>query len=175
MTRYVLALLLVVAMPVLVVLFVVLVASDRAADPVEASSAAVDVELLEPQIIELPAPTSSSTVTTVAPTRRVDRQLAGPLERQPDEVWDAVADCESGDWDADGNVIAGTARWDDRRDGYEGGVHWLHSTWIRAGGGRFAVHANDATREEQIEVANDWLARTSWSQWPVCSRKVGAA
>jgi hypothetical protein len=77
-------------------------------------------------------------------------------------IWDLIAQCESG------------GRWDDRRGGYEGGLHFLNSTWLRAGGGRYALHAYDATREQQIEIAQSWLERTSWSQWPVCSRKVGA-
>lgn len=79
----------------------------------------------------------------------------------PVGVWDRIAACESG------------GRWDDTRGGYEGGLHFLNSTWLRAGGGRFAQHAYQATREQQIAVAESWLARTSWAQWPVCSRKVG--
>lgn len=89
-------------------------------------------------------------------------------------VWDRLADCESGEWDRFGHPIPGTARWDDESGPYEGGVHWLNSTWLAAGGGRFARHASDATREEQIEIADSWLARTSWAQWPLCSRKIGA-
>lgn len=77
-------------------------------------------------------------------------------------IWDAIARCESG-----GN-------WADTRGGYEGGVHFLHSTWVAAGGRRYAEHAYQATREQQIEIAQSWLERTSWAQWPVCSRKVGA-
>lgn len=90
------------------------------------------------------------------------RARTAPTHRTPANVWDRIANCESG------------GRWDDTRGGYEGGLHFAHDTWVRAGGRRFAEHAYQATREQQIEIAVGWLARTSWAQWPVCSRKVGA-
>jgi hypothetical protein len=85
-----------------------------------------------------------------------------PAARTDPSIWDRVAACESG------------GRWNDTRGGYEGGVHFLNDTWLRAGGRRFAEHAYEATREQQIEIAQSWLERTSWhSQWPVCSRRLG--
>jgi hypothetical protein len=80
---------------------------------------------------------------------------------KPLGIWDRIAGCESG------------RRWNDRRGGYEGGVHFLHSTWVAAGGRRFAEHAYQATRAQQIIIASSWLARTSWLQWPACSRRLG--
>lgn len=89
------------------------------------------------------------------------------------DVWTRLADCESGAWDRDGDPIPGSANWTDQRGGYEGGLHFAPSTWVRAGGARYAPHAYDATPAEQIAVAKAWLARTSPEQWPVCSKKVG--
>lgn len=109
----------------------------------------------------LPPTTTTTAVARTAPTVSV-ASVSRPSAGVPDSTWDAIARCESG-----GN-------WQDTRGGYEGGLHFLNSTWLRAGGARFAQHAYDATREQQIQVANEWLARTSWEQWPVCSRKVGA-
>lgn len=104
------------------------------------------------------------TTANVAHEVRIATARSAPIVSRPvpDSVWDAIAQCESG------------GRWDDTRGGYEGGVHFLHSTWVKAGGRRFAEHAYQASREEQIEIAKGWLARTSWEQWPACSRKVGA-
>lgn len=106
-------------------------------------------------------------------TRPRARTSPAPTHAEPVD-WDYIADCESGDWDAHRHVIRGTARWNDQRAGYEGGLHFAHATWIRAGGGRYALHAYDATREQQIEIAAAWLERTSLAQWPVCSIKTGA-
>jgi hypothetical protein len=96
-----------------------------------------------------------------APKPRTTVRAASVSAGVPDEVWDRIAQCESG-----GN-------WQDTRGGYEGGLHFHPDTWVRAGGTRYAPHAYQATRRQQIDIANEWLARTSWAQWPVCSRKVG--
>ncbi|MCU1488250.1 MAG: Resuscitation-promoting factor Rpf1 [Actinomycetia bacterium] len=99
---------------------------------------------------------TTSTSTTVATARSAPNLGVVPLS-----TWDALARCESG-----GN-------WADTRGGYEGGVHFMHDTWVRAGGRRFAEHAYLATRLQQIEIAASWLRRTSWRQWPSCSLQLG--
>lgn len=76
-------------------------------------------------------------------------------------VWDRLAACESG-----GN-------WASTRGRYDGGLQFHPSTWRAAGGTRYAPTADQASREEQIAVAESWLAKTSWAQWPACSRKLG--
>lgn len=78
-----------------------------------------------------------------------------------DSVWDRLAACESG-----GN-------WASTRGRYDGGLQFHPSTWRAAGGTRYAPTADQASREEQIAVAESWLAKTSWAQWPACSRKLG--
>jgi hypothetical protein len=64
--------------------------------------------------------------------------------------FDAIAACESG-----GNWSINTG------NGYYGGLQFLQSTWVSAGGLAYAPRADLATREEQIAVASG-LPRSSW-------------
>jgi resuscitation-promoting factor RpfA len=86
--------------------------------------------------------------------------LAGTANAASDEVWDQLAKCESG-----GNWAINTG------NGFAGGLQFTPSTW-RAHGGKGSP-AN-ASREEQIAVAERVLASQGWGAWPVCSKKVGA-
>lgn len=80
-----------------------------------------------------------------------------------DGTWDRVAQCESGGrW----NVNTG--------NGYHGGLQFSPRTWSGFGGSQFAPVAHQATRAEQIVVAERVLAQQGWGAWPVCSRKAGA-
>ncbi len=80
----------------------------------------------------------------------------------PDATWDRVAQCESG------------GRWDiNTGNGYHGGLQFSPRTWAGFGGKEFAPVAHQATREEQIVVAERVLAKQGWNAWPVCSRKTG--
>nr|WP_028929647.1 transglycosylase family protein [Pseudonocardia asaccharolytica] len=80
-----------------------------------------------------------------------------------DTTWDRVAQCESG-----GNWSINTG------NGYSGGLQFAGQTWRGFGGGEFAPAAHQATRAEQIVVAERVLAKQGWGAWPVCSRKAGA-
>jgi hypothetical protein len=71
--------------------------------------------------------------------------------------WDAVASCESG-----GNWHTATG------NGYYGGLQFTMSTW-RANGGSGSPH--NATREEQIRVANNVLKTQGIRAWPVCGKR----
>ena len=71
--------------------------------------------------------------------------------------WDAIARCESG-----GNWSINTG------NGYAGGLQFTQSTW-RANGGTGSP-AN-ASREEQIRVAENVLATQGIRAWPVCGRR----
>jgi hypothetical protein len=81
-------------------------------------------------------------------------------------VWDAIAQCESG-----GNWAINTG------NGFGGGLQFMHqrsySTWLSFGGGEFAPNPWDASREQQIMVAEKVLASSGWGAWPGCSRKLG--
>ncbi|GGL61415.1 hypothetical protein GCM10010129_01220 [Streptomyces fumigatiscleroticus] len=68
--------------------------------------------------------------------------------------WDAIAACESGgDWNANtGN-------------GYYGGLQFAHSSWIAAGGLKFAPRADLASRRQQIAVARRLASLQGMSAW----------
>ncbi|WP_084525074.1 transglycosylase family protein [Nocardia vaccinii] len=68
--------------------------------------------------------------------------------------WDAVAACESG-----GNWSADTG------NGYFGGLQIARSTWRAAGG---TGSPAQASRAEQIRVAETVLANQGRSAWPEC-------
>lgn len=104
-----------------------------------------------------------------------------------DPVWDALAECESGNWIDDGTSFeTGSARWDWAKPGTEvppwgtrihhGGLQFRPSTWSWVApmvGLGHIQYAYDATREEQIRVAEKVLELQGWNAWPVCSRKLG--
>jgi LysM repeat protein len=78
------------------------------------------------------------------------------------DVWDRVAQCESGGrW----NISTG--------NGHHGGLQFTPSTWKAYGGGKYASSANQATREQQIEIAKKVLAGQGPGAWPHCGRKAG--
>jgi hypothetical protein len=94
--------------------------------------------------------------------------------------WDRLADCEAGDWDADGRPIPGTARWDYGIDftheGYElfqGGLNFHPETWDEFRDADMPDHAGRASREEEIVVGERVLAAQGWEAWPVCSEMIG--
>ncbi len=68
--------------------------------------------------------------------------------------WDAVAQCESG-----GNWGINTG------NGYYGGLQFSHSTWVANGG---SGYAHNASREEQIRVAENVLATQGPGARPTC-------
>lgn len=80
----------------------------------------------------------------------------------PPSKWDCIAKYESG-----GNWSINTG------NGYYGGLQFSASTWRAAGGTRYASYAHQASEAEQKEVAESWLARTNWGQWPQTSRMCG--
>jgi hypothetical protein len=69
---------------------------------------------------------------------------AGPVRQ---EAWDRGAQCESG-----GNWRANTG------NGYYGGLQFNRGTWHSYGGGAYAGTANQATRLQQIEIAEKVLS-----------------
>ena len=71
--------------------------------------------------------------------------------------WDAIAQCESG-----GNWGANTG------NGFSGGLQFKQATWT-ANGGVGAPH--QASREEQIRVAENVLRSQGRGAWPVCGRR----
>jgi resuscitation-promoting factor RpfA len=85
--------------------------------------------------------------------------LAGTASAAPDSAWDKLAQCESG-----GNWSINSG------NGYYGGIQFNATTW-HAFGGEGLPH--QASRSEQIAVAERTLAAQGWNAWPACSRKMG--
>lgn len=77
-----------------------------------------------------------------------------------DPNWDAIAACESG-----GNWAINTG------NGFYGGLQFTLSTW-RANGG--VGMPQNASRAEQIRVANNVLRTQGIGAWPVCGKRAGA-
>jgi hypothetical protein len=71
----------------------------------------------------------------------------------PDGYWDRMAQCETGgDW-----TMVGSR--------YSGGLGFYNGTWDSFGGREFAARAGQATREQQIIVANRVADEVGLSGW----------
>ncbi|MEV6274118.1 resuscitation-promoting factor Rpf1 domain-containing protein [Nocardia sp. NPDC051832] len=88
--------------------------------------------------------------------------LAGNASAAPDSDWDRLAQCEAG-----GNWGINTG------NGFHGGLQFSPSTWNAHGGKEYAPTAYQASREEQIAVAEKVLASQGWGAWPSCSSSLG--
>lgn len=98
------------------------------------------------------------------PVARVER--VGTATRPDDTVWDALARCEaSGRWDAEGVV--------DGRIVHRGGLQFTDTTWDAFRPDDYPAFASEATREQQIVVAERVLAQQGWGAWPACSARLG--
>jgi murein DD-endopeptidase MepM/ murein hydrolase activator NlpD len=75
------------------------------------------------------------------------------------DVWDKLARCESG-----GNWHINTG------NGYSGGLQFSQGTWTANGGSGSPA---DASREQQIAVAENIKTHNGYSAWPACSAKLG--
>jgi resuscitation-promoting factor RpfB len=99
-----------------------------------------------------------------APVSRVER--VGTRVTPGDSIWDALARCESGSrWDAVRRVSASLS--------YHGGLQFHTRTWDAYRPGDFPALASQATREQQILVAERVQARQGWGAWPACARRLG--
>lgn len=119
-----------------------------------------------------------SQVTSVTIDPEAAEVAAEAASSTPRTVWDRLADCESGDWDRNGNPIPGSARWDyglsfSHGDSFEGGPNFHPRTWEAFKDADMPGHAGQATRAQQIIVAERVLAAQGWRAWPVCSRMLG--
>ncbi|WP_186629227.1 transglycosylase family protein [Rhodococcus sp. BP22] len=110
--------------------------------------------------------TTGRTVAKVAVTGAImgtaGMAFTGTASAAPDSDWDRLAQCEAG-----GNWGINTG------NGFQGGLQFSPSTWSSHGGGQYAATANQASREEQIVVAEKVLASQGWGAWPSCSSSLG--
>ncbi len=113
---------------------------------------------LAPPPAPAPAPTPAP---APAPAPEVGGGAPAP-EVASGSVWDALAQCESsGNWAMNSG------------NGFFGGIQFMHQTWVNMGGRDYAEYPHEASREQQIEVAERLLAAYGWGQWPACSSKLG--
>ena len=89
--------------------------------------------------------------------------FAAPAQAASNRQWDRLAQCESS-----GNWRANTG------NGYYGGLQFSRRTWTAFGGRAYAGTANNATRRQQIAIAEKVLHAQGWKAWPACSRKARA-
>ena len=113
------------------------------------------------------APAGADTPTTV-PMEATLVTIPTAVPRTPavtfngSSVWDTLAKCESS-----GNWAANTG------NGYYGGLQFSVATWNGYGGAEFAAHPHQATREQQIVVAERLRAARGYQPWPACRVKLG--
>ncbi|MEZ0068098.1 LysM repeat protein [Streptacidiphilus sp. MAP12-20] len=89
---------------------------------------------------------------------------AQPASAASVDTWDRVAACEStGNW----NINTG--------NGFSGGLQFTPSTWAEFGGTAYAPSADQASKSQQIAIAENVLATQGPGAWPVCSQQAGLA
>ncbi|WP_432122822.1 transglycosylase family protein [Streptomyces sp. S1] len=82
---------------------------------------------------------------------------AGTASAATSSEWDRVAQCESG-----GNWSINTG------NGYYGGLQFSASTWAAYGGTAYASTADQASKSQQIAIAEKVLAGQGKGAWPSC-------
>ncbi|MFE4264976.1 peptidoglycan DD-metalloendopeptidase family protein [Streptomyces sp. NPDC056883] len=88
--------------------------------------------------------------------------VAQPASAASVGTWDKVAQCEStNDW----SINTG--------NGYYGGLQFSSSTWAEFGGRQYAPQANQATKAQQIAIAEKVLATQGPGAWPACGKLAG--
>jgi hypothetical protein len=136
--------------------------SNRQGTLVADTSASHAAEELHPSAVPTPA---------AAPMEATLHSAAGPPAAPAPQgvvtyvgtsVWDDLARCESG-----GNWAINTG------NGYYGGLQFSLGTWQQYGGAEFAAYPHQATREEQIIVAERLRAVRGYAPWPACRAKLG--
>jgi uncharacterized protein YabE (DUF348 family) len=107
------------------------------------------------------------TAQEITPARpsRIRVGAKGSTAAEEGTVWDRLARCESG-----GNWAANSG------NGYYGGLQFDKATWSANGGNQFAPYPHQASREQQIAIAQRVRnARGNYRAWPTCSSQLGLA
>ncbi len=119
-------------------------------------------EELAPREIPVPAVIASPqpyTETYQAESYVSAAPAVAPTPVGDGSTWDQLAQCEAG-----GNWSTNTG------NGYSGGLQFSPGTWAAHGG---VGDAANASREQQIAVAERVQASQGWGAWPACSAKLG--
>lgn len=119
----------------------------------EAAAEAARAEAARRAAAEAEAAANEASETVAAPP---PAPPAAPVPDGPWSAdWDAIAQCESGGrWDLDST--------------YDGGLQFHPMTWLGYGGGKYARYAWQATRLQQIAIAEKVLAGQGPGAWPNC-------
>lgn len=109
-----------------------------------------------------PTVSKAAIAGTIAIGAMVGVGTATPAYAAPDEVWDQLAECESsGNW----SINTG--------NGYSGGLQFAPTTWRGFKPSGYPDLAHQASREQQIVVAERVLDAQGWGAWPACSARLG--
>ena len=106
-----------------------------------------------------PGVRGAATITGIAVATTIAGAALETAEANADVNWDAIAACESG-----GNWAINTG------NGFYGGLQFTLSTWRSFGG---TGMPQNASREQQIAVAQRVLAGQGIGAWPVCGKRAG--
>jgi hypothetical protein len=111
-----------------------------------------------------------ASVTHATTSSTSSHQVAPPAVRSPAPTggstsWDRLAACES------------SGNWADTDGMFEGGLQFSNETWLAYGGGAYAQHAYEASRDQQIAIAEKVLraAGGRYTDWPGCRAHLGLA
>lgn len=110
-------------------------------------------EKLPNRIVSSPQPVAAAPATASA------NPMPAPGANIDGGVWDQLAACESG-----GNWSINTG------NGYYGGLQFNLGTWQANGG---TGYPHQASKAEQIRVAENLRAARGFSPWPACSAQLG--
>ncbi len=119
------------------------------------------------------APSVTSTIVTTAPATTANPSSKTPAAGGANtvaaapglsdtSVWDTLAQCESG-----GNWATNTG------NGLYGGVQLDQGAWLSNGGGAYAPLPSEATREQQIVIAEKMRAAHGFTPWSGCADNLG--
>jgi resuscitation-promoting factor RpfB len=89
---------------------------------------------------------------TLQPVAQVVR--VGTMPLPGDAIWDQIAHCESS-----GNWADNTA------NGYYGGLQFNEATWLSNGGGQYAQYPYQASKADQIAVADVVRSQRGYEPW----------
>lgn len=93
-----------------------------------------------------------------------ERKAAQAPAMSNQSMWEAIAQCESG-----GNWSINTG------NSFYGGLQFNKLSWDWAGGQKYAPYPHQATKAQQIAVANELLRihPAGLGAWPACTKKLG--
>src|SRR5690242_11160869 len=106
-----------------------------------------------------PGVRGAAAITGFTLATTIAANIIDTVEAHADVNWDAIAACESG-----GNWAINTG------NGFYGGLQFTLSTWRAFGG---TGMPQNASREQQISVAERVLAGQGIGAWPVCGKRAG--